>query len=96
MPASERAAVLAARQVSGGAETSARGEKDDESEGRAGGRERRAGQGLLGEASSEGGAGELPGADREGQSRVRLAGAAFGGEVPPRRRATYGQPSTAL
>ncbi|KUN40396.1 hypothetical protein AQJ30_07005 [Streptomyces longwoodensis] len=34
MPASEWAAVSAARQMSGGAETSARGEKDGESEGR--------------------------------------------------------------
>lgn len=65
---------------SGGAETSARGEKDGESEGPAGGGERSAGQRLLGEASSEGGADGLPGADRENQPCVRLAGAARGCE----------------
>lgn len=43
MPASERAALPTALPLSGGAETSVRGEKDGESEGRAGGGERSAG-----------------------------------------------------
>ena len=68
----------AALPLSGGAETSARGEKDGQSEGRADGGEHSAGERLFGEASGEGGAGGLPGADREDQPRVRLAGAAGG------------------
>ena len=51
MPASEWAAVSAGRPVPGGAELSARGEKDGEGEGRADGGERRAGERLLCEAS---------------------------------------------
>jgi hypothetical protein len=74
VPASEWAAVSAARPVPGGVELSARGEKDGEGEGRAGGGERRAGQRLLGEASGQGGTGGLSDADREDQPRVRLAG----------------------
>ena len=53
MPASEWAAVSARRPVPAGAELSARGEKDGEGEGRAGGGEGSAGERLLGEASGQ-------------------------------------------
>ncbi|MFC7841596.1 hypothetical protein [Streptomyces sp. NPDC057382] len=78
MPPSEWAVVSGARPVPGGAELSARGEKDGEGEARADGGERRAGERLLGEASGQGGTGGLPDADQEDQPRaslVRPAGA---------------------
>lgn len=72
--------MSAAWLVSGGAELSARGEKDGEGEGRAGGGEHSAGERLLGEASGQGGTRGLSDADREDQPRVRLAGPARQGE----------------
>lgn len=76
MLASKWAAVSAARQLPGGAQVPTRSKQDGESQGRSCGGEGRAGERLLGEASGQGGAGGLPGADRQDEPRVCLAGAA--------------------